>query len=1591
VDDAAVPVLNLFLEAVVAAGDGSGDDLDPGDYRRFVAAYLSHLMDSGREAADPADTAGVINAHLALGRVRPEGVHRIRVFTPRRSHEGWDAGGSTLVQVVTDDRPFLVDTVSLELGRRDWTVRRLWHPQLSVARDPDGVLRGLAAGGEGIAESWLSLEVFPPLGHAADDLAPGLLAGLEAALAAVAVAVDDWPAMHARALETAAELAGSGAEDPQVGSAVDLLTWLAEDHFVFLGCRDYEVRDGSFLPVSGSGLGILRAESGGETTFHARPVPGDRTVLVVTKDRRRSPVHRSAYLDYLGVRRFDPAGRLVGERRFLGLLAASAYTESVEHIPVLAAKARALLERSGYERHSYGGRAVWQVIATYPRDELFQADVAELAPLVAAVAALKERPQVRVLPRRSRYGGFWSVLVYLPRERFNTGVRLRIQQILLAELAGESLEYSSLVSESVLARLFYVVKTRDGAEAPEVDAASLERQIERATRTWDDDFTDEVAGLPSQARGVEFGEAYEASFPARVAVADLQVANELDGDDDLRYRLEEPFDADDPAHARLKVFALRPRSLTEVLPHLQALGVEVVDERPYQWDLRGRDLWLYDFGLRLPGGGDAVKQWDPGSRRRFVDAFDASYRGRCEPGPLNALVLSGGLTWTEVTWLRGISRYLQQAGVTFSQPYLAQALLDNVPIAAGLVELFRRAFDPAGGDPESRRPELAALRAELGRAVDAVASLDQDRILRMFLAVIGATVRTNAFGPDSVEAIAYKLRPHDLPLLPEPRPAHEIFVYSPRVHGVHLRFGAVARGGLRWSDRREDFRTEILGLVKAQMVKNTVIVPVGAKGGFVPQRLPDPALDRVAWQAEGIACYRVFVRALLSVTDNLVDGRIVPPPDVVRYDSDDPYLVVAADKGTAALSDVANAIAVERGYWLGDAFASGGSAGYDHKKMGITARGAWESVKRHFTDMGLDPQADDFTCIAIGDMAGDVFGNAMRLSDHIRLVAAFNHAHIFLDPEPDAAASHAERCRLFDLPRSTWADYDPALVSAGGGVYPRTLKAIPVTPQVRRALGIEGGPDRLAPAELIAAILRSPVDLFFNGGIGTYVKASGESHADVGDKANDGVRVDGTDVRARCAVEGGNLGWTQRGRIEYALAGGRINTDFIDNSAGVDTSDHEVNIKILLAGRVAAGELAAAERDPLLASMTDEVAALVLSHNTDQNLALANSMARAPELAGQHEAWLRTLEEQGRLDRTLAALPTSAEMSRRIGEARGLTRPEFATLLAYTKIALKDMVLATDLPEDPYLADRLLSYFPRPLRERFADAMPAHPLARQIITTVAVNRFVNSQGITAYHRLSTETGAGIADVIRAQLAARAIYAVGVSEVSLTRVTGLDAGLVTSLRMELRRMVERATRWLLHNLRVPLDIQAAASRFAPGVALVRPALLDLVTSRQRQAADAAIAGWCERGAPPELAGHLATAALAHWVLPVVDIAQRLGRDPHDVARVHFRLAELLTLDRLVSSIDVLPRQVRWDAMARAVLRDELLATHGDLTAEALLGASGEATPEQVVAGWVAANPAGLARAATLAEIVDGPPDLARMSVGLGVVRGLLRAG
>ncbi|MER5756219.1 NAD-glutamate dehydrogenase [Streptomyces sp. NPDC002088] len=1597
----------------------------------FLQRYYLHTAPEDLSGRDPVDVFGAAVSHYRLAENRPQGTANVRVHTPTVEENGWTCSHS-VVEVVTDDMPFLVDSVTNELTRQGRGIHVVIHPQVVVRRDVTGklveVLTDPPAGElphDAHIESWIHVEIDRETDRA--DLKQ-ITADLLRVLSDVRETVEDWEKMRDAAIRVAdglqSEPVPGDLARPEVEEARELLRWLAADHFTFLGYREYELRgDDSLVAVPGTGLGILRSDphhAGDEghpvsPSFERLPADArakarEHKLLVLTKANSRSTVHRPSYLDYVGVKKFDADGNVVGERRFLGLFSSAAYTESVRRVPVIRRKVDDVLHRAGFSPDSHDGRDLLQILETYPRDELFQTPVDELQSIVTSVLYLQERRRLRLYLRQDEYGRYYSALVYLPRDRYTTGVRLRIIDILKEELGGTSVDFTAWNTESILSRLHFVVRVPQGTELPQLSDADKERieaRLVEAARSWADAFAEAMNAECGEERAAEllrrynnaFPEGYKADHTPRAAVADLGHLERLseEAGNDFSLSLYEPVGAA-PDERRFKIYRKGAAiSLSAVLPVLNRLGVEVIDERPYELRCADRSsAWIYDFGLRIPksmGGGNGDYLGD-GGRERFQKAFEATWTGKAENDGFNALVLSAGLDWRQAMVLRAYAKYLRQAGSTFSQDYMEDTLRNNVHTTRLLVSLFE-----ARMAPERQRAGLEivdALLEELEAALDQVASLDEDRILRSFLTVIKATLRTNFFQEAAAgkphDYVSMKFDPQAIPDLPAPRPAFEIWVYSPRVEGVHLRFGKVARGGLRWSDRREDFRTEILGLVKAQMVKNTVIVPVGAKGGFVAKQLPDPAVDRDAWLAEGIASYQTFISALLDITDNMVAGEVVPPADVVRHDEDDTYLVVAADKGTATFSDIANEVAQSYNFWLGDAFASGGSAGYDHKAMGITARGAWESVKRHFRELGVNTQVEDFTVVGIGDMSGDVFGNGMLLSEHIRLVAAFDHRHIFIDPTPDAATSYAERRRLFELPRSSWADYNSELISAGGGVFPRTAKAIPVNGHIREALGIEAKVLKMTPADLMKAILQAPVDLLWNGGIGTYVKASTETHADVGDKGNDAIRVDGRDLRVKVVGEGGNLGLTQLGRIEFARQGGRINNDAIDNSAGVDTSDHEVNIKILLNGLVADGDMTVKQRNKLLADMTDEVGSLVLRNNYAQNTAIANALAQSKDMLHAQQRFIRHLVREGHLDRALEFLPTDRQIRERLGSGQGLTSPETAVLLAYTKITVAEELLHTSLPDDPYLRSLLHAYFPTALREQFSERIDNHPLRREITTTVLVNDTVNTGGTTYLHRLREETGASLEEIVRAQTVARAIFrSAPVWDAVEALDSKVEADVQTRIRLHSRRLVERGTRWLLNNRPQPLQLAEAVDFFAERVEQVWQQLPKLLRGADVEWYQHIYDELTGAGVPDELATRVAGFSSAFPALDVVSVADRMGKEPLDVAEVYYDLADRLHITQLMDRIIELPRADRWQSMARASIREDLYAAHAALTADVLAVGNGTSTPEQRFKAWEEKNAAILGRArATLEEIQSSDTfDLANLSVAMRTMRTLLR--
>ncbi|MDI9888966.1 NAD-glutamate dehydrogenase [Streptomyces sp. HNM0645] len=1612
-------------------GSDSGERPDRDHILAFLQRYYLHTAPEDLTDRDPVDVFGAAVSHYRLAENRPQGTANVRVHTPTVEENGWTSSHS-VVEVVTDDMPFLVDSVTNELSRQGRGIHVVIHPQIVVRRDVTGKMievlsgepNGAALPHDAFVESWIHVEIDRETDRA--DLKQ-ITADLLRVLSDVREAVEDWEKMREAALRISEELPQEpipgDLREEEVDEARELLRWLSDDHFTFLGYREYNLVDGDALSaVPGTGLGILRSDphhTGDDAHGHpvspsfnrlpadARAKAREHKLLILTKANSRATVHRPSYLDYVGVKKFDAEGNVIGERRFLGLFSSAAYTESVRRVPVIRRKVAEVLDGAGFSPHSHDGRDLLQILETYPRDELFQTPVDELRSIVTSVLYLQERRRLRLYLRQEEYGRYYSALVYLPRDRFNTTVRERLTGILKEDLGGTSVDFTLMSTESVLTRLHFVVRVPSGTELThltDADKDRLEARLAEAARSWADGFTEALNAELGEERAAELARKYASAFPEgykadhspRAAVADLVHLEQLTrSGKDFSLSLYEPVGAA-PGERRFKIYRFGEQvSLSSVLPVLNRLGVEVIDERPYELRCADRTHgWVYDFGLRMPTAGNGGEYLGDDARERFQDAFSAVWTGAAENDTFNSLVLRAGLTWREAMVLRAYAKYLRQAGSTFSQDYMEDTLLNNVHTTRLLINLFEARMAP---DRQRAGTELTdALLEELDAALDQVASLDEDRILRSFLTLIKATLRTNFFqeagGGTWHSYVSMKFDPQAIPDLPAPRPAYEIWVYSPRVEGVHLRYGKVARGGLRWSDRREDFRTEILGLVKAQMVKNTVIVPVGAKGGFVAKQLPDPSADREAWLAEGIASYRTFISALLDITDNMVGGEVVPPADVVRHDGDDTYLVVAADKGTATFSDIANEVAIAYNFWLGDAFASGGSAGYDHKGMGITARGAWESVKRHFRELGHDTQTEDFTVVGVGDMSGDVFGNGMLLSEHIRLVAAFDHRHIFIDPDPDAAVSYAERRRLFELPRSSWADYDTGLLSPGGGIHPRTAKSIPVNAQVREALGIEPGVTKLTPAELMKAILQAPVDLLWNGGIGTYVKALSESNADVGDKANDAIRVNGEDLRVKVVGEGGNLGLTQLGRIEFARGGGRVNTDAIDNSAGVDTSDHEVNIKILLNGLVAEGDMTVKQRNKLLAEMTDEVGGLVLRNNYAQNVALANAVAQSPSLLHAHQRFMRRLGREGALDRALEFLPNDRQIRELLNNRHGLSQPELAVLLAYTKITVAEELIGTSLPDDPYLRGLLHAYFPKPLREQFPEAVDGHALRREIVTTVLVNDTVNTGGSTFLHRLREETGASVEEIVRAQTAARAIFGLGeVWDAVEALDTKVAADVQTRMRLHSRRLVERGTRWLLGNRPQPLELTETIEFFASRVEQVWAELPKMLSGADLEWYEGLLEEFTAAGVPEKLATRVAGFSSAFPTLDIVAIADRTGKEPLAVAEVYYDLADRLRITELMDRIVELPRADRWQSMARASIREDLYAAHAALTADVLAVGNGASTPEQRFKAWEERNASILGRARMTLEEIQGSDtfDLANLSVAMRTMRQLLR--
>ncbi len=1504
--------------------------------RQFLERYFANVPVDDLAGRSPEIMARIALSHLEFGAKRRKGQALLRIFNVSRRTHGY-VSPYTFIEMINDDMPFLVDSVTAAINRHELSVHITVHPIFSLRRDSKGKLLGIAGPGEdgGHPESFIRFAIDRETDVEELKL---LEKEIRHVLGDVRLTVRDWKPMRKRMQECdqLLELGPTGVDENLRSESRALLEWLLTDHFTFLGYREYQLarRSGKITlhPVPGTGLGLLSRE---ERTGHVSELTQEmlrltrsKDWLILTKANSRSTVHRNVYLDYIGVKIYDQHGKARGERRFIGLFTSVAYSENPRNIPLLRHKVARILERGDIEHSAHRGKALMHIIDTYPRDELFQASIQDLTRTTIGILNLQDRQRVKFFLRRDTFRRFFSSLVYVPREKYTTAIRHRIEEILKEALDGSSVESSVQISDSALARVHIVVHVPQN-DRPRISIQKIEQRIASVVITWADRLRAEMTSNYGPDEGPKVYRRYRDAFPPgyqdevnpREACSDIQqIESMLKGGLRKSVDLYKPKDSL-PGHMHFLLYSFgEPLALSDALPMLEGMGVTVYTEHPYELTLQsGESLWIQDFHLRHESGEDL--DFDK-VELPFEECFSAILTGQAENDGMNRLILSASLNWRQAALLRSYAKYLLQLGMPFSQAYMEDVLAAHSGFTQLLVRQFELQFDPSIANARRKR-EIEELRPQIKRGLSKAANVDEDRIMTAFASVIDATLRSNFYltttGGAPRPCISIKLDPTSLREVPLPRPRYEIFVYSTEFEGVHLRGGDIARGGIRWSDRREDFRTEVLGLLKAQVVKNTVIVPTGAKGGFFPKKAPQG--DRDAVLANGISCYRNFIAGLLDITDNVIDGAVVTPPGVVRRDGDDPYLVVAADKGTATFSDIANSISAEYGFWLDDAFASGGSAGYDHKKMGITARGAWEAVRRHFREQGLNVQKDPFTAAGIGDMSGDVFGNGMLLSRKIRLLAAFNHQHIFLDPEPDMAASFKERQRLFRLPRSGWADYKTELISKGGGVFSRQDKTIRLSPELRQLLDTEE--TTLQPTQVIRLILRMQVDLLWNGGIGTYVKSSTEGNADVGDRSNDGVRVDARELRCKVIGEGGNLGLTQRARIEYSLGGGRINTDFIDNSGGVDSSDREVNIKILLSDVVKRTGMTRSNRNKLLASMTDDVAALVLRSNYLQTQSISMSEVGSATRIDEIAQLITNLEKTGLLNRELEFLPDDTAIEDRRARKQGFTRPELAIVLSYAKIDLYNGLIASGESLEDFLFVDRLRYFPDVLRKRFAEFIPGHRLSRQILATLIANDLVNNMGPAFFKRMQDDTSADIVTIARAYTAARQVCDIG----SVYKmIEALDDELAASTQMtmlfELSRTLRHACYWLIGRFGNKLQIAATVERLKPAMKEVYGRSRSSMSSSGRERVANAEANYLRLGVSGPLAQRMASLVLTRAALDIADLVAEHKRNVADAAGLYSLFNENLGLFRLHVGAEELKVYGRWRAAARNNLREEL---------------------------------------------------------------------
>jgi glutamate dehydrogenase len=1498
----------------------------------------------------------------------------IKVFNPEVSKHGWKSS-HTVIEVIISDMPFLVDSLRIALNRLGLSPHLMLNSPINIIRDKKNQITQLAAAADKSLKS-TSVEAvfFIEVDRQTDQkVLDAITKEIHSVVDDIAITVDDWKAMRTRLGELITETAEAKlpCSINEHDDALEFLKWMLNDNFTLLGYRSYDVKalkgDMSLSANVESSLGLMKRSDGtverliSTLSTSARELALGVNPLILTKTNSRSRVHRPAHLDYIGVKRFDAKGNVIGEERFVGLFGSAYYTNSALDLPLIKSKVANVCESSGFALGTHAYKALINILETYPRDEILQSSTEELLKNVLGIFQMQERDYSGLFVRRDSFDRFYSCMVYVPRERYNTELRVSTQKLLKEAFGSDQeVEFTTYFSESAQARTHYIVRVK--STKADINVKQIEKNLNEAARSWDDKLAESLNSHKGEAKGKTLSRKY-CSFPQSykdevlpgTAIVDIEKLESLSDSNTLEMLFYQPQEESaDSRHVKLKLFHIGdPIHLSDVLPILENFGLRVIGESPYLVKTSSGDTcWILDFSMLLTGKGKFTLEI---VQNLFQDAFAKVWAGKLEDDGFNRLILGAELGGREVSILRAYAKYERQIGGTFSQSYIEDTFARYPNIAELLIKFFNLRFDPITKISEKT---IIKVSSDIEKSLDNVANLDDDRIIRRFVEMISATIRTNYFQPHPETGeksyISFKILPSQISDVPLPLPEFEIFVYSPQLEGVHLRGGKVARGGLRWSDRREDFRTEVLGLVKAQQVKNTVIVPVGAKGGFVCKQLPAGGSRQEIFEA-GKECYRTFIRGLLDITDNIIDGQVVPPLNVVRLDEDDPYLVVAADKGTATFSDTANAISDEYNFWMGDAFASGGSVGYDHKAMGITAKGAWESVKRHFREMDVDCQSTDFTCIAIGDMAGDVFGNGMLLSKHIRLQAAFNHMHIFIDPNPDAASSYKERERLFNMPGCTWEDYNSKLISEGGAIFSRHVKSIKLTPQIKKMIGTQK--QSMSPIDLMQAILKMQVDLLWNGGIGTYVKGSKETHLEVGDRANDSLRINGSELQAKVVGEGGNLGFTQLGRIEFASHGGRINTDAVDNAGGVDCSDNEVNIKILLNSLVQNGDLTVKQRNQLLYDMTDNVGDIVIEDCYRQTHSLSITAMRGANQLKEQVRFIHGLERAGKLDRALEFIPNDDEISERLSKGQGLTRPELSVLLAYSKMVLKEDLVCPDITDNPYHNRLLLEAFPPQLQEKYQDQMQLHPLRAEIIATKLANNIGNDMGFNFVHRMYEETGATVAEIANCYVMASEVFQLADVWQEITELDNkISTSIQTEMLFQMRRTVRRATRWFLRHRNKALNITETIEFYRPTFENLAKNLSTLLVKEEVEQLKRVETDLVRTGVPENIAVRISQLSSLFPVMDIADVAASDNRSIELVADLYFKLGVRLDLHWFLDQITSQPVSNHWQALARASFREELDWQQRSLTQVVLRCDCGVEQPEvdTLLDKWIETN-------------------------------------